>query len=146
MIKKTRLSPSLFCSLADRLNQKHPLYILADKICWSRFEDAFTPLYSADNGRPVKPIRLMCDLLILKRVRNLSDESVVEQWNENAYHNCVEVSGAVGGACIWVVFFEGWGYAKRAVAAFLQCRSFCRGSWFTWLFSRRNSLWDGFRL
>ncbi len=28
----------------------------------------------------------MCGLLILKHVRNLSDESVVEQWGENAYY------------------------------------------------------------
>lgn len=86
MIKKPLSSPSLFSSLADQLNQKHPLYILADKISWSRFEEAFTPLYCADNGRPGKPIRLMCGLLILKHVRNLSDESVVEQWSENAYY------------------------------------------------------------
>ena len=31
-------------------------------------------------------ICLMCGLLILKHVRNLSDESVVEQWSENAYY------------------------------------------------------------
>lgn len=86
MIKKPLSSPSLFSSLADQLNQKHPLYILADKISWSRFEEAFTPLYCADNGRPGKPIRLMCGLLILKHVRNLSEESVVEQWSENAYY------------------------------------------------------------
>jgi hypothetical protein len=49
------------------------------------FEEAFTPLYCPDNGRPAKPIRLMCGLLILKHLRNLSDESVVEQWSENAY-------------------------------------------------------------
>ena len=86
MINKTISSPSLFSSLSDQLNQKHPLYILADKISWSRFEESFTPLYCADNGRPAKPIRLMCGLLILKHVRNLSDESVVEQWSENAYY------------------------------------------------------------
>ena len=28
----------------------------------------------------------MCGLLILKHLRNLSDEAVVEQWNENAYY------------------------------------------------------------
>ncbi len=28
----------------------------------------------------------MYDLLILKHLRNLSDESVVEQWSENAYY------------------------------------------------------------
>lgn len=39
----------------------------------------------SDNDRPAKPIRLMCGLLILKHLRSISDESVVEQWNENAY-------------------------------------------------------------
>lgn len=86
MINKPTYNPSLFSSLADQLNQKHPLYILGNKIDWQRFEDAFSPLYSPDFGRKSKPIRLMCGLLILKHVRNLSDESVVEQWSENAYY------------------------------------------------------------
>ena len=86
MIKKKVYSPSLFCSLADMLDQRHPLYRLADKIDWRRFEEAFTPLYSQDMGAPAKDIRLMCGLLILKHVRNLSDESVVAQWSENAYY------------------------------------------------------------
>lgn len=79
-------NPSLFSSLSDQLNQSHPLYRLANKIDWQRFENAFSPLYSPDKGRTAKPIRLMCGLLILKHVRNLSDESVVEQWSENAYY------------------------------------------------------------
>lgn len=86
MLKKTDNTPSLFSNLSDMLNQSHPLYRLADKIDWDRFEKAFRPLYCHDNGRPGKPIRLMCGLLILKHLRNLSDESVVEQWSENAYY------------------------------------------------------------
>lgn len=86
MIKKRVNRPSLFYSLADMLNQRHELYKLADKIDWGRFEEAFTPLYGKDMGAPAKDIRLMCGLLILKHVRNLSDESVVEQWSENAYY------------------------------------------------------------
>lgn len=85
MIKPTQSSPSLFSSLDDLLNQQHPLHKLSHKINWRVFEEAFAPLYCADNGRPAKPIRLMCGLLILKHLRNLSDESVVEQWSENAY-------------------------------------------------------------
>lgn len=77
MINKTTPQPSLFSSLTDQLNPRHPLYLLANKIDWRRFEEAFSPLYCAVNGRPAKPIRLMCGLLILKHVRNLSDESVV---------------------------------------------------------------------
>lgn len=86
MIKKTNNNPCLFSTLSDMLNQSHPLYQLADKIDWGKFEKAFQPLYCQDNGRPGKPIRLMCGLLILKHLRNLSDESLVEQWSENAYY------------------------------------------------------------
>lgn len=86
MIKKTYNTPSLFSSLSDMLNQSHPLYKLAEKIDWAKFDTAFKPLYCPNNGRPAKPIRLMCGLLILKHLRNLSDESVVKQWSENAYY------------------------------------------------------------
>lgn len=86
MITKPHHSPSFFSSLADMLNQSHPLYKLADKIDWAKFDTAFAPLYCQNNGRPAKPIRLMCGLLILKHLRNLSDESLVEQWSENAYY------------------------------------------------------------
>lgn len=48
------------------------------------FEKEFSPLYCSDNGRPAKSIRLMVGLLMLKHIRNLSDESVVERWSENA--------------------------------------------------------------
>ncbi|MDM8146879.1 IS5 family transposase, partial [Bacteroides eggerthii] len=86
MIKNTNNSPSLFSNLSDMLNQSHPLYQLAEKIDRGKFETAFQSLYCQDNGRPGKPIRLMCGLLILKHLRNLSDESLVEQWSENAYY------------------------------------------------------------
>ena len=72
--------------LSEQLYSKHPLYILADKINWLLFEEAFKKHYSEDFGRPAKPVRLMVALLILKHIRNLSDESVVEQWSENAYY------------------------------------------------------------
>jgi IS5 family transposase len=83
--EKNQHQRSLFFSFSDTLNQKHPLYILANKIRWEVFEKAFAPLYSADTGRPAKPIRLMVGLLLLKHIRNLSDEMVVEEWSENSY-------------------------------------------------------------
>jgi IS5 family transposase len=76
----------LFTGLADQLNQKHPLYQLSHKIDWSVFENAFKVYYSETMGKPSKPIRLMVALLILKYVRNLSDENLVEQWSENIYY------------------------------------------------------------
>jgi IS5 family transposase len=76
----------LMPGLRDQLRSKHPIYILAGKINWQIFEDAFSGLYSADFGSPAKPIRLMVSLLILKHLRDVSDESIVEQWEENAYY------------------------------------------------------------
>lgn len=75
----------LFHGLADQLDQKHPLYQLANKINWTFFDDAFKKHYSEKMGKPSKPIRLMVSLLILKYVRNLSDENLVDQWAENLY-------------------------------------------------------------
>ena len=86
MYNRRQKAPSLFSNLSDMLNQQHPLYLLASEIDWKKFEESFSPLYSHENGRPCKPVRLMCGLLILKHLRNLSDESVVEQWSENAYY------------------------------------------------------------
>lgn len=81
--------------LHDLLNTKHPLYILSHKIDWKIFETSFEKLYS-EIGRPAKPIRLMVGLLILKHLRNISDENIVEQWSENAYYQyfCGEISFA----------------------------------------------------
>jgi transposase, IS5 family len=74
-----------YSTFEEQLSHKHPLYILANTIDWNIFESAFAALYS-EEGRPAKPIRLMVSLLILKHIRNISDESVVEQWFENIYY------------------------------------------------------------
>ena len=77
---------SLFWDLETMLDSKHPLFKLANMIDWSLFEKSFAPLFCADNGRPPKPIRLMTGLLMLKHLRNVSDEQVVVQFTENAYY------------------------------------------------------------
>jgi IS5 family transposase len=91
---------SFYSTFEEQLSHRHPLYILANQIKWDIFEAAFTPLYS-EEGRPGKPIRLMVSLLMLKHVRNLSDESVVEQWMENVYYQYFsgEKSYACGVPC-----------------------------------------------
>ena len=68
----------MLVSFSYTLNQNHPLCILSNRIRWEIFEEAFEPLYCKDNGRPGKPIRLMVGLLMVKHIRNISDESVVE--------------------------------------------------------------------
>jgi len=87
MLNTQKHSPQLglFGGLCDQLNQKHPIYQLANAINWSLFDEAFKQHYSEKMGKPAKPIRLMGSLLILKHLRNLSDENLVEQWSENIY-------------------------------------------------------------
>lgn len=77
---------SLFWDLETMLDSKHPLFKLANMVDWSLFEKSFAPLFCSDNGRPPKPIRLMTGLLMLKHLRNVSDEQVVAQFSENAYY------------------------------------------------------------
>lgn len=87
MLSYQKHSPQLglFHGLAEQLDQKHPLYQLTNVINWTFFDDAFKKHYSEKMGKPAKPIRLMVSLLILKHVRNLSDEMLVEHWSENNY-------------------------------------------------------------
>ncbi len=48
--KKNSQQIGFFSSFEDTLNIKHPLFILANKIDWALFENAFLPLYSQNNG------------------------------------------------------------------------------------------------
>lgn len=84
--KENAAQLSFYSTFEEQLNRRHPLFILAGKINWPVFEDSFSKHYCEGFGRPAKPIRLMVSLLMLKHIRNLSDESVVEQWAENAYY------------------------------------------------------------
>lgn len=77
---------SLFWDLETMPDSKHPLFKLVNMVNRSLFEKSFAPLFCADNGRPPKPIRLMTGLLMLKHLRNVSDEQVVAQFTENAYY------------------------------------------------------------
>ncbi len=83
--QQSRSQLGFYSTFEEQLSHKHPLYILANQINWEVFEKAFAKLYS-EEGRPAKPIRLMVSLLMLKHIRNISDESVVEQWSENCYY------------------------------------------------------------
>lgn len=80
----THPQSSLF-GIVSQLDSAHPLLALGQALDWSSLEAGFSPLYS-DKGRAAKPIRLMCGLLMLKQLYNLSDESVVEQWRMNPYY------------------------------------------------------------
>ena len=71
--------------LSELLNAEHPLYVLAERIDWSRFDSAIDACYADELGRPGVNTRLMVGLLYLKHAFDESDESVVARWVENPY-------------------------------------------------------------
>jgi IS5 family transposase len=66
------------------LNPNHELVTLAKRLPWDRLEARFARLY-ATSGRPSIPIRVMVSLLLLQRMKDLSDEEIVKQWVQNPY-------------------------------------------------------------
>ncbi|MET3518183.1 IS5 family transposase [Pseudacidovorax sp. 1753] len=95
--------------LADMIDLRHPLAVLASRLPWAQIEAALTPYFArrarpgrlleqddlfgpslqvagagvAAAGRPRLPIRLMASLLYLKHAFKLSDEELVQRWAEN---------------------------------------------------------------
>ncbi len=95
--------------LAEMIDLRHPLAVLASRLPWTQIEAALAPHFArqvregraiaqddlfgpsvqvagagvAAAGRPRLPIRLMASLLYLKHAFKLSDEELVERWAEN---------------------------------------------------------------
>ena len=71
--------------LSTLLDQRHPLYVLAEAIDWEFFEREFGSLYVEQKGRPGLPMRLLVGLHYLKHLYDVSDERVVAGFLENPY-------------------------------------------------------------
>jgi IS5 family transposase len=88
MIQKTDKNPQLDAfktPLVHFIQNEHELVQLSKKIDWDNLEENLSQYYCADNGRPGLAIRLIAGILMLKRIFNESDESVLERWVENPY-------------------------------------------------------------
>ena len=67
------------------IKEEHELVLLSKKIQWEQLESDLSQYYCVNNGRPGIPIRTISGMLILKRMFNESDESVIDRWVENPY-------------------------------------------------------------
>ncbi len=67
--------------------------MLSKRINWDWLEAELSKFYCLDNGWPGVPIRTVAGMLLLRRMFNESDESVIERWVENPYwqYFCGEV-------------------------------------------------------
>ena len=84
MIGKISGQKSLFgTALVSFLDPNNRWVKLANKLPWARIERELSVYFCENNGRPCLPIRRMVGLLLIKQLKNLSDEAVV--WNEEHY-------------------------------------------------------------
>lgn len=71
--------------LIQIIKETHELVQLTKRINWENLEIELGEFYCLDNGRPSIPIRTVASLVLLKRIYNESDESVLDRWVENPY-------------------------------------------------------------
>jgi len=96
MIKKIDKTPQLEMfkiPIKHFIKEDHELIQLSRKIDWEQLESSLRVYYCEDNGRPGIPIRTIVGVILLRRMFDESDESVLDRWVENPYwqYFCGEV-------------------------------------------------------
>ena len=71
--------------IEQNIHPTHELVILRQVIPWLGIIQHLTPFYDSERGRVGKELRTIVALLILSRLRDLSDREVVSQVKENRY-------------------------------------------------------------
>jgi IS5 family transposase len=97
MLKKLEKTPQLDAfktPIQHFIKHDHELVLLSKKVDWDKLEECLSVHYCVENGRPGIAIRVIAGILILKRMYDESDESVLERWVENPYwqYFCGEVN------------------------------------------------------
>jgi len=88
MYRTERFNPTLFgrlFHLGDKLDGANRWLKLADALPWEKIDEAYGRHFAAGYGRPAKDSRLVCGLLLVKRLKNVSDEDAVLEFMESPY-------------------------------------------------------------
>ena len=88
MYRSEKFNPSLFGKLfhlGDKLAPANRWLKLAEALPWSELDAAYGRYFSAGYGRPAKDSRLVCGLLAVKQLKNISDEDAVAEFMESPY-------------------------------------------------------------
>lgn len=88
MIKRTNTDQAAFdfhFTLCNRLSPNNRWYKLADQIPWEALGAIYEENLSMDKGAPTIPSRVVIGALIIKHMKNFSDEETIEDIRENPY-------------------------------------------------------------
>jgi IS5 family transposase len=72
--------------LLDRLNPEHSLVRLSRAIDWQSLTREISQHFNPGIGRPSVNLRLICGLIMLQNIYDLSDSDVIQAWTENIYY------------------------------------------------------------
>lgn len=78
------LFPELF-PLGGALNRENRWLQLASHVNWQAIDSFYSSYFHPSYGRPAKDARLVCGLLLVKRLEGVSDARAVELFYESPY-------------------------------------------------------------
>ena len=88
MIKQTNTNQAAFdfnFTLCNRLSSNNRWFQLAHQIPWEALGAIYEESLTIDKGAPTIPSRVVIGALIIKHMKNLSDEETIEDIRENPY-------------------------------------------------------------
>ncbi|HAN05248.1 MAG TPA: hypothetical protein DCQ25_08400 [Elusimicrobia bacterium] len=88
MYRSEKFNPTLFGKLfhlGSKLAEGNRWLRLAEALPWERLDEEYGKHFAAGQGRPAKDSRLVCGLLAVKQLKNLSDEDAVAEFMESPY-------------------------------------------------------------
>ena len=88
MYRSEKFNPTPFGKLfhlGSKLAEGNRWLRLAEALPWERLDEEYGKHFAAGQGRPAKDSRLVCGLLAVKQLKNLSDEDAVAEFMESPY-------------------------------------------------------------
>lgn len=85
-VPRNKKIPPLFpFHFVKNLDLNNRWLALSEIIPWDKLDELYSKYFSQDLGRPAKDSRLIAGLLIIKMIKNSSDEDVIQEFMENPY-------------------------------------------------------------
>ena len=88
MYRSEKFNPGLFGKLfhlGEKLSAANRWLKLGELLPWEKLDASYGRYFAEGAGRPAKDSRLVCGLLLIKRLKGLSDEDAVAEFMESPY-------------------------------------------------------------